>query len=242
MARWTRAISWLPADAGRVLDDGAAFGFTTVRLERALRARRGGRRALAVGLEYDAGYVGQARRASPRLALVRGSAEALPFTDGCLDAILLLDVLEHLPAEGPALAEAWRVLSPGGTLLLSVPYLGPAARADSLNLYSALRDRFPFLLPLDPTEQGFPRHRHYSIADLRCLFADRFRVDRVARTGLGLAEPINLLVLLLCRGLLRSDAAYRVLRYLYYTAYLAEDLLSAGRWGYHLLVRARRLP
>ena len=241
MARWTRAISWLPADARRVLDDGAAFGFTTVRLERALHARPAGRPPLVVGLEYDAGYVGQARRTHRRLRFVRASARELPFADGCFDAVLLLYVLEHLPTERPALVDAWRVLRPSGTLLLSVPYRGPLIWADSLNLYSTLRDRLPFLLPLDATERGFPRHRHYSVTDLRGLLAGRFQIDRVARTGLGLAEPINLLLLLLCRGLLRSDAAYRVLRYVYYTAYLAEDLVPAGRWGYHLLVRARRL-
>jgi SAM-dependent methyltransferase len=240
MARWTRAISWLPPDARRVLDDGAAFGFTTVRVDRALR--RHSPSPLVVGMEYDPAYVGQARHGHPRLRLVRGSAADLPFADGAFDAVLLLDVLEHLVAEPPTIAEARRVLRPGGTLILSVPYRGPLARADSLNLYSALRERLPFLLPLDATERGFPRHRHYSVADLRALLGPGFRIDRVARTGLGLAEPINLLLLLLCRGLLRSHAAYSLLRFIYYTAYLAEDSIPAGRWCYHLMLRARRLP
>ena len=242
MARWTRATSWLPTDARRVLDDGAAFGFGTVRVERALRRRcAGGAVPLVVGIEYDAGYLGQARRGYPGLRLVRGSAEALPFADRVFDAVLLLDVLEHLPSEEPALEEAWRVLRPEGRLILSVPYDGPLAGVDSLNLYSALRKRLPSLPPLDRTERSFPRHRHYAIADLRAHLAGRFRIERVARTGFGLAEPINLVLLLLCRGLLRWEAAYRVLRYVYFSAYLAEDLIPAGRWGYHLIVRARNI-
>jgi len=243
MARWTRAVAWLPADARRILDDGAAFGFTTRRVERAQR-RRGaepGRNRFVVGLEPDAAYVARARRDSRGLPIVRGGAAALPFRDGAFDVVLLLDVLEHLPSEGPALEEVWRVLAPHGTLILSVPYRGPLAGADSLNLYAALRERLPRLLPLDATEQGHPCHRHYTIAQLRTHFGSHFRIDRVARTGLGLAEPINLLLLLLCRGLLRSDAAYRVLRWVYFTAYLIEDTLPAGRWGYHLMVRARKL-
>ena len=242
MARWTRAISWLPTDARRILDDGAAFGFTTRRVERAPR-RRGavsGRNRFVVGLEYDAAYVTRARRDNPGLPFVRGGAAALPFRDGAFDVVLLLDVLEHLPSEAPALDETWRVLAPGGTLILSVPYRGPLAGADSLNLYAALRKWLP-LLPLDATEQGYPRHRHYSLSELRAHFGGRFRIDRLARTGLGLAEPINLLLLLLCRGLLRSEAAYRVLRWVYFTAYLLEDAVPAGRWGYHLMVRARKL-
>ena len=243
MARWTRAIAWLPPDSRRVLDDGAAFGFGTARVERAVRRRPadGTTRSLVVGLEYDAEYVSQARRSFPFLSVVRGSASALPFAASAFDVVLLLDVLEHLPSEAPALAEAWRVLRSGGTLILSVPYRGPLAWADSLNLYIALRERLPAMLPLDPTEQGFPRHRHYSVRELCALVGGRFAVERVARTGLGLAEPLNLLLLLLCRGLLRSEAAYRVLRYIYFSAYLAEDLLLTGRWGYNLMVRARRI-
>jgi SAM-dependent methyltransferase len=241
MARWTRAIAWLPPDACRVLDDGAAFGFTTVRVDRALRRRPSCPAPTVVGLEYDRGHVGQARRRCPTLPFVRGSAAALPFADRAFDVVLLLDVLEHLPDERPALGEAERVLRPGGTLILSVPYRGPLARADSLNLYSALRERVPTLLALDPTEQGHPRHRHYSLADLRAHLGTAFRIERIARTGLGLAEPLNLGLLLLCRGLLRSEAAYRVLRWVYYTAYVAEDAIPAGRWGYHLMVQARKL-
>ncbi len=62
------------------------------------------------------------------------------------------------------------------------------------------------------------------------------------RTGLGLAEVLHLAVLLLCRGLLRSEGAYRALRYAYFGAYLLEDLLPTGRAGYHLHVRARLAP
>jgi hypothetical protein len=64
------------------------------------------------------------------------------------------------------------------------------------------------------------------------------RIDRVARSGLGLAELVHLAVLLVCRGLLRRERAYRMARYAYFSAYLAEDLLPTGRVGYHLAVRA----
>lgn len=46
---------------------------------------------------------------------------ALPIRDGAVEIVLLLDVLEHLPEEGPALTEIWRTLRPGGLLLASVP-------------------------------------------------------------------------------------------------------------------------
>ena len=51
-----------------------------------------------------------------------GDATALGFGDAALDAILCLDVLEHVPDFRAALREFARVLGPGGALLLSVPW------------------------------------------------------------------------------------------------------------------------
>ena len=55
----------------------------------------------------------------------RGSLLALPYEAGSFERVLCLDVLEHLSfADQPrALAELWRVLSPSGELLVSVPNL-----------------------------------------------------------------------------------------------------------------------
>lgn len=54
-----------------------------------------------------------------------GSLLALPYPDGRFDRAICLDVLEHLAfAQQPvALAELFRVLRPGGELLVSVPNL-----------------------------------------------------------------------------------------------------------------------
>ena len=55
----------------------------------------------------------------------RASLLDLPFTGGTFERALCLDVLEHLQfSEQPlALAELFRVLRPGGELLVSVPNL-----------------------------------------------------------------------------------------------------------------------
>jgi len=54
-----------------------------------------------------------------------GSLLDLPFPDGRFDRALCLDVLEHLEYQQQpvALAELFRVLRPGGELLVSVPNL-----------------------------------------------------------------------------------------------------------------------
>lgn len=49
----------------------------------------------------------------------RGVAEALPYMAGAFDVALLVRTLAHLPDAGAALREAWRVLRPGGQLVLA---------------------------------------------------------------------------------------------------------------------------
>ncbi len=49
----------------------------------------------------------------------------LPFSDAAFDMVICSEVLEHIPDHGQALAEAVRVLSPGGLLAVSVPRFWP---------------------------------------------------------------------------------------------------------------------
>lgn len=46
---------------------------------------------------------------------------ALPYREGQFDVVVAFEVLEHLADDARAVAEAWRVLRPGGTLLVTVP-------------------------------------------------------------------------------------------------------------------------
>jgi ArsR family transcriptional regulator len=54
----------------------------------------------------------------PKIELRRGSLEALPIDAGSVDAATFVLVLHHLPAPAEALAEAHRVLKPGGRVLI----------------------------------------------------------------------------------------------------------------------------
>lgn len=56
----------------------------------------------------------------------------LPFSDGSFDLVTCLDVLEHLRDPRPVLGETARVLSPGGTALVSVPNARHILRLRSL--------------------------------------------------------------------------------------------------------------
>jgi len=54
-----------------------------------------------------------------------GDAHKLPMADGCVDVVVLFDVLEHLEYVDVALDEIFRVLKEGGCVLIQVPFIYP---------------------------------------------------------------------------------------------------------------------
>jgi SAM-dependent methyltransferase len=229
MARWQRAERILPPE-GLVLDLGCAFGYGTDMVAR---------RHQVVGVDASPAFIARARRRYLHLRFEQAPAEALPFADATFDAVLLLDVLEHVQREQPVLQEVARVLRPGGTLVLSVPHKGALRWLDSLNVWDHLAGGGSHP-PEEVIPGGYPYHRHYAEADLAGLLAPWFSISAVQYTGLGLVEFINLGALALAKGLARSQALYDRLAYLYYGAYIAEDRLRCGRASYHLMLQAER--
>jgi SAM-dependent methyltransferase len=77
------------------------------------------------GVDVDESFIEAARRfaeSRDRSADFRvGFAERIPWPDGSFDAILSFDVLEHVRRVSATLKECWRVLRPGGHLLVVFP-------------------------------------------------------------------------------------------------------------------------
>lgn len=232
--RWGRAGRWLPADARLVVDVGCAFGYGTVAL-----MASGPRNRTVIGVERDPTHLAAAARRFPWLTILEGDAADLPFSDDAVDAVTLLDVLEHVADPPAVVAEIHRILKPGGVLIASVPNHGLLAAVDSTNTYPALRRRFPSWLPMDSADDCDGReHRHYTLEQLRETLEPHFEIDRVARSGTGVTELVHLGLLVFSKGLLRRDGLYQALLPLHLLVYLVDDFVPAGRAAYHLSVRA----
>src|SRR5262245_37404584 len=105
LARWRQ---WLVAGArGRTLDLGCGTGRNLPLYARDVRP---------IGVDPAADSLARARRRAPGALLVRASAEALPFRDGVFDTVVAGLVLCSVSDPPRALAEARRVLRPGGEL------------------------------------------------------------------------------------------------------------------------------
>jgi SAM-dependent methyltransferase len=107
-----RALAGRP-DAGRmsVLEIGCGAGGMLVPLSRF---------GTVVGLDIAHDYLAYCRdRGFSRV--VHGSGYELPFADRSFDLVALFDTIEHIPDDRRVLAEARRVLRPGGLVFVSVP-------------------------------------------------------------------------------------------------------------------------
>ena len=118
MRRRTLALAGL-ARGGRVLDVGCGTGVLT-----RLAAQAVGPEGIAVGIDPGPAMISVARlkaaRTRSRATFELGVIERLGFGDGTFDVVLSSFMLHHLPADvkRAGLGEVWRVLKPGGRLVL----------------------------------------------------------------------------------------------------------------------------
>jgi ubiquinone/menaquinone biosynthesis C-methylase UbiE len=83
-------------------------------------ASAAGRGAEVTGVDFSETMLAFARDRLPDVELVRGDATALPFDDASFDAVTAAFLLLHVAAPERVVAEAARVLTPGGRAAFSV--------------------------------------------------------------------------------------------------------------------------
>jgi len=99
----------------------------------------------------------------------------IPLVEGCVDAVMVSDVLEHLVETGFFVAEVYRVLKPGGYAVVSTPNL------------ASWHNIFALLLGLQPFSG--PHLIHYSQTDVGLVQRLRQRTcESLAKQGWAEAE------------------------------------------------------
>jgi ubiquinone/menaquinone biosynthesis C-methylase UbiE len=121
-----------------VLDLGCGAGIDTL-----LAARQVGPAGRAIGLDMTPEMVGRARRNAEAAALENveiheGLMEALPLRDASVDVVISNGVLNLSTRKSRVLAEAVRVLRPGGRIAIVDLVLDEALPADVLKSPAAL--------------------------------------------------------------------------------------------------------
>ncbi|HEY0010301.1 MAG TPA: methyltransferase domain-containing protein [Candidatus Paceibacterota bacterium] len=146
---------------------------------------RSGYRTYLTG-EYRTTVVNLDHKARPDV--VHDLEEPLPFPDGAFDHALLINVLEHVYGYRQLLGETARILKPGGSACIVVP----------------------FLFPVHPSPQDYWRFTKEAL--MRECAAAGFTVDRLTPLGKGLFAARYVMLDRLLPGPLRAITHYS-LRY-----------------------------
>lgn len=148
---------------GRVFDFGCNAGFFAGELDRV------GFDAYGADISEEAIAFGRSNGIKNLFVTV---GKRLPFPDGHFDAVLALDVLEHIEHDLGALEELRRVLRPGGIIIVTVP-------------------AFMFLWGLqDVVAKHFRRYRKKTLCEL--LEKGGFSIRRLSYFNFLLFPPIAL--------------------------------------------------
>jgi len=152
----------------------------------------------AHGVDINRAATDQARAkfsSDNRATVTHTSADDIPLDDSSVVCIVCSEVLEHVPAElrRGVIAEALRVIRPGGRLIITVPHHGIFDFMDPANV----RFHFPRLFAgisrqlggggrdagFEGEKHGVVRHHHFTVSELTTLLSPHFSIKKIRYRG-----------------------------------------------------------
>lgn len=244
--RVKKAYDWLSPWLETIVDVGCSYGYAT----RFLKAKAKN----VVGIDPNEEYVSVASRRYPEIEFRTAYADDTGLPDASVDAVVMLDVLEHVPSEKKTLDEIFRILKPGGTLIITTPHKGLFGFMDPEKYIYFINTRMPWLYntiykikngrPPEKDRPGYDQdHRHYSLKDFQKMlesskFKDHYTMEDAFKSGL-YAGALNANIQLLARVLPFKKITETLTKPFDIIASL-DYWVTYGRLSYNIAVKIRK--
>lgn len=124
-----RLLSQAQAEVTAVLDVGCGLGATTRQVKERWPA------AGVIGINISEAQVEHCRQSAPDCEFLQMDATRLEFADARFDVVLCVEAAFHFDTRQEFLQEAYRVLKPGGTLLLADILFAEGPYADAVSVW-----------------------------------------------------------------------------------------------------------
>jgi len=111
----------------------------------------------AIGMDISIAKLRFLRRRG--IPLLRGSAFALPFKSNTFDCVISSQVIEHIPPDEVLFRELYRVLKPGGTLVIGTPDYGTIG-------WRIIEPIYGFLVPGGYRDEHITHYTRQSLTDI----------------------------------------------------------------------------
>lgn len=244
------AYDWISEDARYLLDAGCSYGYGTMHFGRKVKK--------AYGIDPQQDHILAGKMKYSEIEFKACNIEESGFDDNFFDVIVHTDVLEHTQDPVEILNEFYRILAPGGELILTTPHKGLFGLFDPYNYGYHLRKHLPIVyqliyksirllkegkVPQSYNQEHLIKHYHYSINDIRKMlrqseFHNKSEIEKIHRGGLFL-EVFTLNFEIFLNLFLKKDISRKIIQPFHYIS-MKDYFINYGPLAYNIALKIRK--